>query len=508
MLKNSVNNNGIIKSIASYLLCLLTYSTFSQSAEKQIIRVEKMEYAYNSNIMKSTNGFASNYNFRVILATDDLVAQKMKESILSAIKGRWNAVVLNPQLKLSQIDYLFNSPNFKTKLKNKNPGSWHLFFQIIDNGPYPITDKKKNVISNVFDSGPAFESLDYAPYYMRFKALIVDGNNESIIFSNEMMLEMHRSLVPDGQILLRKIPALTDSFLQAFDSAVQNFFSNSPQKELKLEVMPACLFLDVDKTLAKAQKLNFVTKNDSIIEQLQLKQEWIIQNSSVKKIKRVNNFGNNLFNSSLTSLTGLQTDKIRARKYLAKFGFINKNENVPYFCEIPFTEETREGKEREVTRDSNGDKLYNNYLNGESSITRFVDPKQISYLIRDKDTIGSFKITIGDRADFKKHFSQCWDGKNESSISTIPEFWNNSTSEQNRYATPFILEGELEKIPFVIESSKAGNQMDIEINGQEIMTLKIYNNKPVFGLLYSNTPNDKMLTVLMMLSTIPFTSIL
>lgn len=508
MLKNSFNSNEIIKSIATYLLCLVTYGTFSQSAEKQIIRVEKMEYFYNSNIMESTNGFASNYNFRIILATDDLVAEKLKQSILSAIKNRWNAVVLNPQLKLGQIDYLFNSPNFKTKLRNKTPGSWHLFFQIIDNGPYPITDKKKNVFSNVFDSGPAFESLDYAPYYMRFKAVIIDGNNESIIFSNEMMVEMQRSLVPEGQILLRKIPALTDSFIQAFDSAAQNFFSNTPQKELKLEVTPACLFLDVDKTLAKAQKLNFVTKNDSIMEQLQLKQEWIVQNSSVKKTKRVNNFGNNLFNSSLTTLTGLQTDKIRAMRYLAKFGFVNKNENEHYFCEIPFTEETREGKEREVTRDSNGNKLYNNYLNGESSITRFVDPKQISYLIREKDTIGSFKITIGDHTDFKKHFSQCWDGKNESTISSIPEFWNHSTPEQNRYATPFVLEGELENTPFVIEKSKAGNQMDIEINGQEIMTMKIYNNKPVFGLLYANPSNEKMLKVLMMLATIPFNSIL
>ena len=127
----------------------------------------------------------------------------------------------------------------------------------------------------MFDTGPSFESLDNAPYHMRFKALIVDGNNESIIFSNEMIVEMQRSLVPDGQILLRKIPALTESFLQAFDKAVQNFFSSTPQKELKLEVTPACLFLDVDKTLAKVQKLNFVAKNDSLIEQLQLKQEWI-----------------------------------------------------------------------------------------------------------------------------------------------------------------------------------------------------------------------------------------
>ncbi|MNR65081.1 hypothetical protein D3C85_1879870 [compost metagenome] len=63
-------------------------------------------------------------------------------------------------------------------------------------------------------------------------------------------------------------------------------------------------------------------------------------------------------------------------------------------------------------------------------------------------------------------------------------------------------------MPFIIENSKAGNQMDIEINGQEIMTLKIYNEKPVFGLLYSNPTDEKTLSLLMMLSTMPFNSIL
>ncbi len=507
MLKYSINSIQIIKSIATYLVCLSTYGAFSQSAEKQIIQIEKMEYGYNANIVEATNGFAPNYNFRVILATDDAIAEKMKQSILSAINARWNAVALNPQLKLRQIDNLFNSSNFKTKLRNRKNGSWHLFFQIIDNGPYPITDKKKNVFSNVFDTGPLFESLDNAPYHMRFKALIVDGNNESVIFSNEMMVEMQRSLVPDGKILLRKIPALTESFLQAFDKAVQIFFSSTPQKELKLEVTPACLFLDVDKTLEKVQKLNFVAKNDSLIEQLQLKQEWIIQKTKIRKTKRVNNFGNNLFNTSLTLLSSLETDKIRAIRYLAKFGFMDVNDNVSYFCEIPFIEETREGKERELTRDSNGNKSYNTYLKGQSSTNRFIDPKQISYLIRGKDTIGHFKIIIGNSIDSKNHFSQSWDGKNESSISKIPEFWNNSSSEQNG-TTPYILEGELYKIPFVIENSKAGNQTDLEINGQEMTTLKIYNKKPVFGLLYSTPTDEKVFNILMMLSTLRFNSIL
>ena len=90
----------------------------------------------------------------------------------------------------------------------------------------------------------------------------------------------------------------------------------------------------------------------------------------------------------------------------------------------------------------------------------------------------------------------------------MPEFWNNSASEQNKYISPFVLEGELNKVPFLIENSKAGNQTDIEINGQEIMTLKIYNTKPVFGLLYPNSADEKMVNILMMLSSIPFNSTL
>jgi len=343
---------------------------------------------------------------------------------------------------------------------------------------------------------------------MKIKALIVDGSNESVIFSNEMAIELQRTTVPDGQILLRRVPALTDSFLQAFDKAVQLFFSESSQKELKLEVTPACLFLDIDKTLAEAQKLNFVSKNDSVIEQLQLKKEWAIQNNRTEKTKRKNNFGNNLFNTSFTLLTGMETDKIREMGYQTTFGFTDLNEKSHYYCKIPFTEERREGKSREVSRDSYGNKSKDIYLNGESSVSRFFDSMQIIYLVREKDTIGSFKITIGNSPNYKNRFSQCWDGKNESTITAMPESWFNTSPEQNRDAMPYILEGELYNVPFAIEKSMEGNQLDITIKNQETATLKTYNNLPVFGLLYSTPMDEKVFSVLMMLSTMPFNSIL
>lgn len=505
MLKKSVSPSRIIKSFTTYFLCLLAFSAFSQSTAKPKIRVEKMEYASNSSVMESLNGASPNYVFRVILAKDALIAEKMKQSVISAIKSRWDAVVLNSQWKMKDFFTHNNPPILTTKLKKGIPGNWHLFFQVIDNGPYPINNNSSN---STFSQQSLSVNLEHTSYYIQIKAVIFDGDNGSLIFSKEMMVEMQPSLVPDGQVLLRKLPALTDSFLQAFDSAVQNFFSITSQKELKLEITPACLFLDSDKTLAKFQKLNFVSENDSTIELLQLKQKWIVKNTSIQKTKRINNFGNNLFNSSFTLLTGLPTEKIRAMGYLSKFSFIDTNENISYFCEVPFTMERREEREREVSRDDQGGKSYDNYLNGQRSVTRFVDPNQIIYLIRERDTIGSFKIRIGDDVKSKKHFSQSWDGINESTINAIPEDWNNPTSDQNRQSTPFVLEGALNKIPFVIEKSKLGNQIDIEINNQEIMTLKIYNNKPVFGLLHSPVIDKKVFNFLMMLSTLPFNSIL
>ncbi|WP_264565965.1 hypothetical protein [Flavobacterium sp. N3904] len=502
-MKSSFNITKTIHSGATYLLCLLTFSSFSQSTEKQTIRIEKMEYAYNPSIVESNGGFNSFSNSRVILPINAEIAEKMKQSVLRALDKRWNAVVLNPQWDFKEISPYNKPPKFKTNLKKEAPGSWHLFLQVIDNGPYPITGKS----SSPFNPYPAFESLDYAPYYLQFKVSLIDGNNESVLFSNEMTVEMQRSTVPAGQILLRKLPALTDSYLQAFDTAIQTLFAASPQSELKLNVTPVCLFLDTDKTLANAKKLNFVTKDDSIIELIQLKQKWIIQNSKTRKTKRKNNFGYNLFNSTLTTLTGLSTDKIRAMGYVTKFGFIDTNDNAHYFCEVHFIEETREEKEREVTRDANGTKVYSNYLNGNLNVNRSLDSNKMCYLIREKDTIAHFKITIGNRADSKKHFSQYWDGKDESTISPMPELWNNSASGQNWYISPFTLEGEVNNVPFIIENSKAGNQIDIEISGQEIMTLKIYNNKPVFGILYSNSADEKVTNLLMMLSTMPFNSI-
>lgn len=498
MLKNRINTFRIIKTFAICFLYVLTCSGFSQSTEKQIIRVEKIEYNYYPWIKEEVNyGLLS----RVILAKDSMVAKKMKQSIVSIINSRWNATVLDAQWDLNEIGPSYKTPKLKTELKNGSPGNWHLFFQVTDSGPYPLMDKKKNMLSLIFDSSPFFERLDYAPYHMRFKAIIIDGNNGSEIFSNEMTYEMQRDAVPDGQILLRKIPALPDSFLEAFDSAVQNFFSITPQKDLKLKVRPACLYLDVDKTLPNMKKLNFITKNDSVIEQLQLKQEWIIKHNKTKKIKRVNNWGKNITNVTINGLLGLPTDQITAKIYKTKFGFLNINENKQYSCEIPFTEENRVESDWRI-----GNTIISE--GGSESTKRFLDGSKKNYILCEKDTIGSFKITIGNSPNYKNHFSQYWDGKNGSSITMMPELWFNSSSEQNRYIGPFFLEGEINNVPFVIENSKAGNQIDIGIDGLEIATFKIYNNLPVFGLLYSPPSDEKLFYILMMLSSLPFNSIL
>ncbi len=87
------------------------------------------------------------------------------------------------------------------------------------------------------------------------------------------------------------------------------------------------------------------------------------------------------FLSQRLGFTNKQADKIREMGYLTTFGFVNVNENSRYYCKISFTEERREGKEREVTRDSNGHKSHENYLNGESSISRFFVVFNCQFLI-------------------------------------------------------------------------------------------------------------------------------
>lgn len=497
MIKTNFDNIKVIHSFTTYLLCFLTCCGFSQSTEKQVIRVERMEFAYYQQVKTQEINYIS---LRVILAKDSIVARKMKQSIFSAINRRWNAIVTDSDWQLNPRSANSKTPNFDTNYIQV-PGSWHLFFQVIDGGPYPLMDKKKNMFSMIYRSSPPFEKLDYAPNYMRFKALIIDSNDGSEIFSNEMTFEMQRDAIPDGQILLRKIPALPDSFLQAFDNAVQNFFSITPQKDLKLKVTPACLYLDVDKSLPNMKKLNFITKNDTVIEQLQLKQEWSIQNTKTKKIKRVNNWGVNTTNDALNVLFGLQTDHITSKIYNATFGFLNIKENKQYSCEIPFTEEKKIESDMRI-----GNWVIDD--GGDETIKRIFDDTKKNYILCEKDTIGSFKIIVGNSTNYKNHFYQCWDGKTETSITMMPEFWFDSSSEQNRYTGPFFLEGEINNVPFVIENSKAGNQVDIGINGQEVAVFKIYNNKPVLGLLYSLPTDEKLFYLLMMLSSLPFNSIL
>jgi len=482
---------------------LSTFVAYAQSTEKQTIRVEKMEYVFNPNLVETYYDFAPVYTSRVVLANDPVVAEKMRLSVLSAINNRWKSILLNPKWDLNS-GFLFNKPpRFKSKLRKGIPGSWHLFLQVIDNGPYPIDDEH----FRPFQTFPLLETLDKAPYHLKIKAVIYDGSNEAVLFSNEMTAYLKRTKIPVGQVLLQKVPALTDSFLQAFDKAIQQFFSESSPKELTVDITPACLFLGVDKTLAKAQKLNFITKNDSVIEQLQLKKEWVIQNNHTEQTGRKNNFGDNLFNSSLTLLTGLETDKIRERKYLTTFGFTDLKDSTSYYCTIPFIESVREEKSREVSRDDNGHKSYNTYLNGNRTVTRVIDSKRTHFLVRDKDTIGSFRFISRDSPNYKNYKSQYWDGKNDATITDIPESWLGMISNQNSDPNPYILEGEIYKTPFMIEKCLVGNQVNIQINNQDIASLKIYNNLPVLGLLYVPIADEKVFTVVLMLSSLPFGSL-
>jgi hypothetical protein len=120
-----------------------------------------MKYAYNPTFTESSDGFNSFSNSfsnsRVVLPIVPEIADKMKQSILSAINNRWNANIFNPQWDLKEIPYYGKAPKFKTNLKKGTPGSWHLFLQVIDNGPYPITDKS----ISFFETKPVIENLDY-----------------------------------------------------------------------------------------------------------------------------------------------------------------------------------------------------------------------------------------------------------------------------------------------------------------------------------------------------------
>jgi len=80
-------------------------------------------------------------------------------------------------------------------------------------------------------------------------------------------------------------------------------------------------------------------------------------------------------------------------------------------------------------------------------------------------------------------------------------------SNQNSYPNPYILEGEIYKTPFRIEKCLAGNQINIQINNQDIASLKIYNNLPVLGLLYVPIPDEKVFSVVLMFSSLPFGSL-
>jgi hypothetical protein len=201
-----------------FFACYFPSQCTNQS--KAIYKVAQMEYAYDPQIIGYANGTIGRAN-RVVLPTDSLIAAQMKQSFLKAIDSRWNAQVQETNWDLKKVNPWKDAPKFKPKLKSKEPGSLQLFFQVFDNGPYDISGKN----SWITGIPPAFESLDTAPYNLRLKVVLLDGANGETVFSNEMNVEMLRTAIPAGQLLLRKVPGMTASFLQAFDSAMLVFLA-------------------------------------------------------------------------------------------------------------------------------------------------------------------------------------------------------------------------------------------------------------------------------------------
>ena len=483
---------------ASVYFCVIIYPAIAQTDVKPLIWVEQMEYVYDPQI-ESQSMYGTN---RVILPTDTIIAEQMKQSVLKAIAGRWNGEIQNAHWDLNRLSSWKNVPRFKPRLNTDQPGGWQLFFQVFDNGPYPIN--RKNSFFNTPTTPQSFESLDTMPYNLQVKAALLNGANGAIAFSQEMNVEMKRTTLIDGQMLLRKVPGSTASFIKAFDSAVGVFFGNTPVSLLKLPLVPVFVFFKDDSLMEKTIPLNFKVTGDTLVEEPTLQEQWTVQKLTTKKLGKKNKLGNNLLGTTFTLITGVGTERVDAWKYLATIEFKDVNDNKQYTCNVPYNIEERQDRTREKTFNPDGSKSYGTDLTGQATNRKFVDPNNNAYFMEGTDTVGYFHIKFGEAKDFIDQFTQCWDGKDSASIINMPEYWNNNNAAAEMGVLPVFLEGSLYNHPFMIQNSRAGNQLDLMADGQLIATLDINYERPSRGFLFSQPGDSRLLKAMLMLSSLPF----
>ncbi len=443
------------------------------NSQQPALSVQRFEYIWQP--------YADAALKRLIIIADDTIKQKIEKSFAKALQQRWNLIMPENVLSVKPVPVFSFSdmPRFNTKLKDRQPGVWYLFLQIFDQAGFSFNDNTDSSLS---------ASLD-------LKCKLINGSTDSVILDRDLSVNIYKGTLPQDQVVLKRLPAYPADFIKAFDSIATWLFQPEYESEKSLWLKPACVFIDTKIFDEPIKQLFFKSDNEHIDIITEPVISFQMAGAQYKKTGVHHNTAGNIATGAVTIFTGLNLYKAKAIEYTADFGF--QEQDSTYHCIINYAEREVAEREREKIKDSDGGRSYS--LNSKSYTLdeRSIIPGYSNAITLNNDTLATFAINYKANANEHNNYTRFWDGTDSTTITTLPNEWNNKTEDDNVTIT-----GKIEDSSFLMKTGNERTRKEFYINDKLVMIVygKLYPSK---ALLFQSI-SSKQLKIFTILSSLPY----
>lgn len=435
--------------------------------QQPVLSVQKFDYIWEP----LTGG-----EKRVNILSEDSARQSVEKSFTRAIQQRWNISVPEMNLSIKKLGLFSYVPKLNTKIKDKQPGTYYLFLQIVE--------------SNFVNQGNSDSSLSSR---LEIKCKILNGSVDSVIFNRDLTIHFYYDPAPPNQLVLAKLPAYPAYYIKAMDSVASWLFQIEDVSKKSIYVKPACVFYENEKHFQPISQLSFENDGETIHHTTYPSFTLHMSTPTYKKTDIKHNRLGNTLTGALTLFTGVSSSKTKTYEYMSDYP-IEQGDSI-YHCKIGYAATVNTDREREKSRNPDGSKSYSINSSSEYLSDRRTDTSFLNFITLGNDTLVTFRF--GYVNNEQKVYSKLWDGSDSTTILDLPKEWNNSREDQN-----VTLYGEIGSISFSMKTSNGRSEKDFFINNQ--LALTIYGkNKPRQAVMYQQLSTDQ-LKLFTIISSLPY----
>jgi hypothetical protein len=371
------------------LLCL---------SQQPTIVVQSFEYVWPR--------YATGATGRVNIASDEGVQQALERSFKNAIQTKWNVELPDLNVTLKSLPLFAKTPKFNTKLKSKQPGTWYLFLQVIDD-PY----------TNYVNSEGSFATR------LEAKCKVVDYK-DSIVFERQLFMIMNIEKTPPTEVRLVKLIAHPQHVAKTFEIMARWLFGPEDVTQKEVWLNPACIYTEKQLPSQPISSLQYKASQSTLCV---IPGSICLSSSPMVNTKRGSNknIAGNTAGSVLTALTGIGTSKVKTNRFDADFSF-RTDDSIVYHCKIPYLETISAERERDVTKNSDGSKSYSTTTGPDQLSGRRPDSLSESLVMRGDDTIARFIIKYIKAPGNFTSYTKMWDGTDTTTIAPLKKEWANN----------------------------------------------------------------------------------